>query len=88
MWTACYDAEARMPMSLRSLRVRAGLSQRALADRAGVHWTTIAGIEGAAQRLPRPSTRLRLAHALGVEIVDVREFARDLDDDTAEGDTD
>lgn len=68
-------------MSLRSLRVRAGLSQRALAVRAGVHWTTIAGIEGVAQRLPRPSTRRRLADALGVGVSDVREFARDLDGD-------
>jgi DNA-binding XRE family transcriptional regulator len=71
-------------MSLKSLRVRAGLSREELAEKAGVHWTTIAGIEGPPQRTPRPGTRLRLARALNVEISDVAEFVRDLDDGPSE----
>lgn len=73
---------------LRTLRILAGLSQQALGARAGVHWGTIASIEGVQKRLPRLDTRRRLANALNVDIMDVREFARDLDDDIAEGDTD
>ena len=65
-------------MPLRGLRVRAGLSQRALAEKAGVHWTTVADIEQARTTHPQPRIRHALAAALGVPMEAVTEFARDL----------
>jgi transcriptional regulator with XRE-family HTH domain len=51
---------------LRALRDRQALSQRDLAERAGVSPTTVARIE-CGQLEPRPSTVRKLARALGVE---------------------
>ena len=65
-----------MPMPLRELRVSAGLSQRALAQRAGVAANTIVGIETGG-RLSHPATRKRIADALGVPVSDVVEFVAD-----------
>jgi transcriptional regulator with XRE-family HTH domain len=52
-------------LALRRLRVEAALSQRDLADRAGVTQTTI--VKAEAGHEVRPSTVRRLAKALGVE---------------------
>jgi transcriptional regulator with XRE-family HTH domain len=51
---------------LRELRERAALSQEDLAKKAGVARATIADLE-ADKRPARPSTRRKLAEALGVE---------------------
>ena len=51
---------------LRSLRERAALSQEDLAEKSGVSRATIADLE-AGKRPARPSTRRKLADALGVE---------------------
>ena len=51
---------------LRGLRERAALSQEDLAKKAGVARATIADLE-ANKRPARPSTRRKLAEALGVE---------------------
>jgi len=51
---------------LRELRERAALSQEDLAKKAGVARATIADLE-ASKRPARPSTRRKLAEALGVE---------------------
>jgi transcriptional regulator with XRE-family HTH domain len=51
---------------LRVLRERAALSQEDLAKKAGVARATIADLE-ANKRPARPSTRRKLAEALGVE---------------------
>lgn len=51
--------------ALRRLRVRSALSQRDLADLAGVTQTTI--VKAEAGNEVRPSTVRRLAKALGVE---------------------
>jgi transcriptional regulator with XRE-family HTH domain len=51
---------------LRELRERAALSQEDLAKKAGVARATIADLE-ANKRPARPSTRRKLAEALGVE---------------------
>lgn len=67
-------------MALRGLRVRAGLSQRALAAKAGVHWTTVADIERKRTTNPHPRIRHALAAALNVPLEDVVEFVRDLGD--------
>jgi transcriptional regulator with XRE-family HTH domain len=50
---------------LRELRDRAALSQEDLAQRSGVSRATIADLE-AGKRPARPSTRRKLAKALGV----------------------
>ena len=51
---------------LRELRERAALSQEDLAKKAGVARATIADLE-ANKRPARPSTRRKLAEALGVD---------------------
>ncbi|MGH2499602.1 MAG: helix-turn-helix transcriptional regulator [Candidatus Limnocylindria bacterium] len=55
---------------MRSARRRAGLTQRALAERAGVPQPTIAAIEAGRQD-PRFSTLLRLLRASGAELESV-----------------
>lgn len=52
--------------NLRRARQRAGLSQEALADAAGVHRNTIPPLESDQQE-PRLGTILRLARALGCD---------------------
>ncbi|MBV9597159.1 MAG: helix-turn-helix domain-containing protein [Chloroflexi bacterium] len=63
-------ADARTPglvgARLRLLRVRAGLSQGALAERAGVDLATVKAIERGRRRRPHPHTLARLAEALGL----------------------
>jgi transcriptional regulator with XRE-family HTH domain len=56
--------------NLRRIREERGLSQRALADRAGVVKSTIYEAE-AGRRIPRIQTLEKLADALGVSIVDL-----------------
>jgi len=57
---------------LRTVRERAALTQRELAERAGVNYVQISRIEnGDAQ--PRPGTVRKLATALGVAPVDLME---------------
>lgn len=53
---------------LRSARSRAGLSQRALADRAGTSQSAIAAIESG-RKQPTVATLERLLRAVGTELV-------------------
>ena len=62
-----------MATPLRELRIAAGLSQRELAERAGVAAGTVFGLE-AGGRHPYPRTRRRIAAALGVAVTEVAEF--------------
>jgi transcriptional regulator with XRE-family HTH domain len=57
---------------LKTLRIRAGLSQRDLAERAGVQRTTISRLEQPdLQFLPNAKTVRRLAQALGARPADL-----------------
>ena len=58
---------------LRSLRIKAALSQEELADRAGIHVTYLSGVE---RGLRNPSIRnvRRLAGAIGVPTRDLFSF--------------
>lgn len=56
--------------NLRRAREKAGLSQEALADKAGMHRNAIALLE-AGKREPRLSTIARLAKALGIPTRDL-----------------
>jgi transcriptional regulator with XRE-family HTH domain len=47
-------------------RERVGLSQQALADRAGLGISTLKALERERRQRPRPSTLLRVADALGL----------------------
>ena len=51
---------------MRLLRVRAGLTQEVLAERAGVAVATIAALEQGQRRRPYPHTVAALSHALGL----------------------
>jgi predicted ATPase/transcriptional regulator with XRE-family HTH domain len=51
---------------LRALRVRAGLSQEALAERAGLGLATLKALERGTRRRPRAHTLVRLGDALGL----------------------
>jgi transcriptional regulator with XRE-family HTH domain len=51
---------------LRQMRVAAGLSQQALAERAGLSRKALTALEGGHRRRPRPATVALLAHALDV----------------------
>ena len=72
------------PDHLRNVRVRALLSQRALAQKAGVSPSTIALLE-AGRPAPTPvlQTMRRICSALGVEPTEIVEFQRALDTRTA-----
>jgi transcriptional regulator with XRE-family HTH domain len=59
-----------LPETLKRLRAARGLSQRALGEKAGVIFVTIARIETAGLD-PRLSTLTRLAAALGVRTADL-----------------
>ncbi|MBV9544276.1 MAG: helix-turn-helix transcriptional regulator, partial [Chloroflexi bacterium] len=51
---------------LRGLRARAGLSQEALAERAGLGPATVRALERDLRPRPHPHTLVRLAEALGL----------------------
>ncbi len=60
-------------VNLRKLRDAAGLSQRALAGKAGVHYVTIANLETGATQSADHDTITKLALALGVREGDLVE---------------
>jgi transcriptional regulator with XRE-family HTH domain len=62
---------------LRALRLNLGLTQTELAERAGVSEFTITRLETGRGKRPHPSTRRKLAGALGVAIADVDELRGD-----------
>jgi len=62
------------PLPLHILRTRAGLSQRELAAKTGLHHLTINAIENRRQKT-RPSTMRRICDELGCRLEDVEEFS-------------
>jgi transcriptional regulator with XRE-family HTH domain len=70
---------------LRVLRLNLGLTQAELAAQAGVSKFTVVRLEAGKGRHPHPSTRRKLAAALGVAIADVDELRGDGDDPPAPG---
>jgi transcriptional regulator with XRE-family HTH domain len=64
---------------LRTLRLNAGLTQAELARAAGLSAASIKRLEAGKGKRPYPSTRRRLAAALGVAIADVDELRGDGD---------
>jgi transcriptional regulator with XRE-family HTH domain len=62
---------------LRVLRLNAGLNQEELARAAGVSEATVKRLEAGRGKRPYPSTRRKLAAALGVRIADVDELRGD-----------
>ena len=63
--TAAFDARSQFAENLRRLRTQAGLSQEQLAFACKLHRTEISLLERA-EREPRLSTIVRLAHGLRV----------------------
>jgi transcriptional regulator with XRE-family HTH domain len=53
---------------VRRLREAAGLTQKQLAERAGVPLPTLRQVEQMVTKAPRPETLLGLARALGVKV--------------------
>jgi transcriptional regulator with XRE-family HTH domain len=68
------DLRPTLGKRVRELREQRGLSQEQLAERAGLHWTYVSGIERG-RRNPGLNTLGALAKALGVTLW---EFLRDL----------
>jgi transcriptional regulator with XRE-family HTH domain len=64
----------RVMARLRALRINRGLSQEQLAERAGVARYTLTRLETGKAKRVHPSTRLKIAAALGVTIADVDEL--------------
>ena len=64
----------RVMARLRALRINRGLSQKQLAERAGVARYTLTRLETGKAKRVHPSTRLKIAAALGVTIADVDEL--------------
>lgn len=62
--------------NIRRIREERGMSQRALADRAGVVKSTIYEAE-AGRHIPRIQTLEKIANALGVEIADLLPSRKD-----------
>ena len=65
------SAEGRMVLALEHIRRLRGLSQRELAEKAGVSPATVYELEVGKRPTPRPSTLRKLAGALEVEISDL-----------------
>lgn len=65
------------PISLRVARIRRGLSQVALAEKAGVNTRTVIMIERGRTRHSWPRTRLALAQALEMPMEDIKELRPD-----------
>ncbi len=61
--------------TLRQLRLARGLTQTQLAEKVGMHTMTISGIERRYWGRHLPSTMQAVAVVLGVEILDIHEFA-------------
>jgi transcriptional regulator with XRE-family HTH domain len=64
-----------MPSRLKDHRMRAILSTRELAEKAGVSPDTIWRIEGGDYKRLHPRTMRRIAEALGINPLDVLEFS-------------
>lgn len=64
-----------MAKSLKEWRNERELSLRALAERSGVHFTSISEIEQGSRR-PHAQTASKLAHALGIGLLQIEEFHR------------
>ena len=68
--------------TLREMRLSQALSQRDLAQKAGVAPKTIVDLELGRQE-PRLRTMRRLAEALGVNVIDVDEFRQAIEEKVA-----
>jgi transcriptional regulator with XRE-family HTH domain len=55
---------------IRAIRRRRGLTQEEMADKCGLHWTYIGGLERG-ERNPTLTTMERIARGLGVSVVDL-----------------
>lgn len=55
---------------IRELREKAGLTQQRVAEKIGLHWTSISQWERG-RNIPREASAARLAKALGVEVQDI-----------------
>jgi len=66
------QADSPFGAELRALRLAAGLSQEALAERAGISTDAIAALERGRRRHPRPSTVHALSGALGLDTAAAR----------------
>ena len=62
-----------MVHTLHELRINAGLSQAALAERAGVSASMVVLAEQG-RRMPYPANRKRFADVLGVQVSEIAEF--------------
>jgi transcriptional regulator with XRE-family HTH domain len=69
-----FSAAASFGTLLRSLRARAGLSQEALAERAGLGVATLKALEHDQRQRPHPNTLAQLADALGLTPEDREAF--------------
>src|SRR5262250_2457343 len=67
MSVATIDRTESFGAVLRELRLRAGLSQEGLADKAGLSARGLSDLERGARRAPHPSTLSRLAEALELD---------------------
>ncbi|HEV2348071.1 MAG TPA: BTAD domain-containing putative transcriptional regulator [Actinocrinis sp.] len=71
---AGHGAGPRLAALLRDFRREAGLTQRELADRAGVSLGTVRDAEQGRTRLPRPVSLIKLAGALGLDDDEARQL--------------
>lgn len=72
-------------MTLREWRIQKVLTQKDLAERAGVAEVTIASIERGVQ-LPSPRTSRKLAEALGIEPTQIEEVKKAIERQLAKKD--
>ncbi len=72
------DLNQRLGQLIGARRIEAGLTQEELADRAGLHWTYVSGIERG-RRNPSVAVLIRIGAALGTtgwELLRDAEFPR------------
>ena len=75
MGNSSHKARRTFAANLRAARQARGLSQEALAERAGVHRTYLGSVERAERNVSIDNME-RLAHALGVELRDLLKDAK------------
>jgi transcriptional regulator with XRE-family HTH domain len=83
------NAKKELGLRIRSLRKRQGLTQEEMADKCGLHWTYIGGLERG-ERNPTLTTMQKVAEGLGVgltELLSAKAFQEGpvVDQDTNEG---
>lgn len=69
------DIKKALGLRVRELRTKQEISQEELADRAGLHWTYVGGVERGEKNVTL-ETMFKLSQGLGIDVTDLFAFAK------------